>query len=527
MKGRAAWLLAAALLACALVRLPLLARQGLWVDEVFSLAIATGHSLEHPAAEADPALGDFVEGASARPASAWRAYLQHDDPPAGPARVLRAVLLSDTSPPLYYLGLWAWTRVLGTSDAALRGFSLLCALACLPFLVRLASWAGGKRAVLPACFLFAFAPLSIYYGTEGRMYALLWLCVLVHAWSTVVLRARGLRTGPALAWVAASACGFLTHYFFVFPWGALTLLFLLRSGRTARWTILAGGVLTLLVALPWYTHLGESLARWRVTRGWLEWKPDGFQRVPEARELFLLYFSGSEKNQWGEHRLARGASLALFALLGALFFWRLRARAFAARRLDLWCWLAAAWAGPLVFDAACGTYTVAVSRYALAGMPAALLLAAVALGSLGPRLRYGMLAGLMVAWVPHLELLGRMDSRSWCPLREVAWAAERSQSDQDLVLVHSIPSGMLGVARYYRGESVLAPWVEQLEERKLPESLLALARGKERVHLVRVHEVGALCPAEDWLRAHAVLNAETRIMSANVRHFRPRDGAVF
>ena len=36
-------------------------RHCLWVDELFSLAIATGHSLEHPAAAAKPALGDFVE----------------------------------------------------------------------------------------------------------------------------------------------------------------------------------------------------------------------------------------------------------------------------------------------------------------------------------------------------------------------------------------------------------------------------------------------------------------------------------
>jgi len=31
------------------LRCGLVARQGLWVDEVFSLAIATGHSIEHPA----------------------------------------------------------------------------------------------------------------------------------------------------------------------------------------------------------------------------------------------------------------------------------------------------------------------------------------------------------------------------------------------------------------------------------------------------------------------------------------------
>src|SRR5262249_4491239 len=174
-RARTAWLVAAVVLVAALVRWPLLTRQGLWVDEVFSLAIATGHSLEHPAAEARAELGDFVEGDAPRAASEWRAYLAHDDPPASLARVVRAVRLSDTSPPLYYVALWAWTRALGTSDAALRGFSLVCAVLCVPLLARLARRAGGRAAVFPACALYACAPLSIYYGTEGRMYSLLWL----------------------------------------------------------------------------------------------------------------------------------------------------------------------------------------------------------------------------------------------------------------------------------------------------------------------------------------------------------------
>ena len=106
------------------------------MDEVSSLAIATGHSLDHPAATADPALG--------RAAEEFTRYLAHDDPPASPARVVRAVLLSDTSPPLYYLLLYGWTLVFGTSDVALRLFSTACSLACLPFLVGIARRTGGR-----------------------------------------------------------------------------------------------------------------------------------------------------------------------------------------------------------------------------------------------------------------------------------------------------------------------------------------------------------------------------------------------
>ena len=131
MHGHQVWPLLAVFVVAALVRLGLTGWHSLWVDEVFSLAIATGHSLEHPAATADPALGDFVEPKGPVHAEEFQRYLAHDDPPASPARVVRAVLLSDTSPPLYYLLLYGWTLVFGTSDVALRLFSTSL-VACMP-----------------------------------------------------------------------------------------------------------------------------------------------------------------------------------------------------------------------------------------------------------------------------------------------------------------------------------------------------------------------------------------------------------
>jgi hypothetical protein len=84
-------------------------RPGLWADEIFSLAMATGHSLEHPPAVTDPSVGDFVEPRQPGSSSFFSRYTEHEEPPAGIRRVLRAVLLSDTSPPLYYLLLNYWS----------------------------------------------------------------------------------------------------------------------------------------------------------------------------------------------------------------------------------------------------------------------------------------------------------------------------------------------------------------------------------------------------------------------------------
>jgi len=139
----------------ALLRLPLLSGEGLWADEFFSLAIATGHSLEHPAADANPMLDDFVQAREAMPAGAWGRYLAQEKPPAGIRRISRAVFMSDTSPPLYYVLLGYWTRGLGTSDAALRLFSLVWALASVPLLWLLARRLGGTRAAVLAVALAA------------------------------------------------------------------------------------------------------------------------------------------------------------------------------------------------------------------------------------------------------------------------------------------------------------------------------------------------------------------------------------
>ena len=139
--------LAVVVVVAAALRIGLAVQPGLWCDEIFSLAMATGHSLEHPATVAKPALGDFVEPAGVVPAAEFRRYLQHETPPAGFARVVRAVALSDTSPPLYYLLLDHWQRVAGSTDAALRFFSVACALAALPLLWRVAAEIGASAGV--------------------------------------------------------------------------------------------------------------------------------------------------------------------------------------------------------------------------------------------------------------------------------------------------------------------------------------------------------------------------------------------
>jgi|SRR2546423_8048273 len=92
-------------------------------------------------------------------------------------------------------------------------------------------------------------------------------------------------------------------------------------------------------------------------------------------------------------------------------------------------------------------------------------------------------------------------SWTWPPLT-------MTERPPDLVLVHSIPSGVLGIARYFDGAAAMTSWVGQLGNRRVPESMETLASGRTCISFLKIHEVGASAPEEDWLRANAAVLAK-------------------
>jgi hypothetical protein len=195
-------------------------------------------------------------------------------------------------------------------------------------------------------------------------------------------------------------------------------------------------------------------------------------------------------------------------------------------RLLLALLFASACAGPLVFDRLQHTYTIAVPRYAIAALPAAYLLAAAGIACLRQWGRIAVLCLIVLAWTPNLWIMNR-DPSPWLPIREISRAMSTNGSASDLILVHSIPSGVLGVARYASGPAAMASWVGQLGTRRVPESLQQLAAGRTRILFVKLHEVGEPAPEEDWLRANAVTFQETRFKFPVVVDFRPRGSETF
>ncbi len=500
----------------ALLRLALAARQDLWADELFSLAVATGHSLEQPASEAVPALGDFVEPAGVVLPATFRRYLEPESPPAGPGRVIRAALLSDTSPPLYYLLLSGWTRVAGTGDFALHLFSVVWALATMPLIWLLARRLAGPREALVACILFALAPLSLYYSVEARMYSMLWFVSALTAWLTLRLHDRGEPTVLAF-WVLASAAGLLTHYFYVFGWAACVLWLVLRPGRCPRLWLVGAVVGALLLVGPWYRLVPESLARWRVTGHWLDGRPPLRKLLTAPLALGWSFLSG--RGVWGGSKAVESVGSVLMLVLGLAWVRRERAAIISGGRDLVWLWAIASCAGPVVFDLLRNTSTSLINRYALAGLPAGLLLAALAIGGLPRRPGLAALALLAATWASGLRTIFASQSRAGEPYRRIAARVGAWAGPRDLILVHSIPSGALGIARYIASDVPVAAWVGQLGRRRVPGDIAALVAGRERVALIRIHEVGAPAPEESWLRATATVLREERLKEGAVVYF--------
>lgn len=518
----------ALVLAAILLRIAAASRPGLWADEIFSLAMATGHSLEHPATGANPLLGDYVEPTEAQSPSSFGRYTEHEERPAGIRRVVRAVLLSDTSPPFYYLLLNPWTRVFGTGDAALRLFSVLWAVLSLPLLWLVAMEVGRSSVAWSACLLFSFSPIAAFYSVEGRMYSLLWcLGLSLGLLSLRLSRDRGHRWLAAL-WVLAGVAGLLTHYFFAFVWLAcLAWLWFSGSVPRRRLAVLAG--LTLLAVLPWYLEVPASLARWRVSGGWLDHDLAWPRALGRPFALAAGLLSGT--SLLGGWPRADGLVALLFLFLAIWIASRGSVRSLFSRRpLLLWAWLAVACLGPLAFDLLRHTRTTEFPRYVLPALPAAMLLAALGLSQLPQKLRLAVLGVILLAWLPgSRKIITTSVSRPWEPYTELDARVESWARPGDLVLVSSLPSGVIAVARYLRPDLTMASWVPQLGVREVPADLERLLGGRRRLALVKIHDLGESGAVEEWLRAHArQLDRDAfKKSSAEVLYFGPLRGDVF
>jgi mannosyltransferase len=132
----------------------------------------------------------------------------------GLGHMLNDIPSSESTPPLYYVLAWLWTRVFGLGEPGLRSLSALAGTATIPVAYVLGARLASARTGLVAAALVAFNPLLWWYSQEARAYALV---VLLTAAATAefvaVLRDERRRQR---GWALMSALALATHYFAVF-----------------------------------------------------------------------------------------------------------------------------------------------------------------------------------------------------------------------------------------------------------------------------------------------------------------------
>jgi hypothetical protein len=255
-----------------------------------------------------------------------------------------------------------------------------------------------------------------------------------------------------------------------------------------------------------------------VTAGW----QDGFPPRREAllAPLRLFWFHLSSAGHWGAPFWTGRPAIAAWALVGAAALLSRRARAvlLSPRCALLWAWSLAACLGPTLFDLLLDTKSATISRYGLAGLPATLLLGAVGLAALRPAFRAALLTLILLTWTPGIWDVFNNGSKLRHPSRQIAARLDAWARPGDLVILHSIPSGELGVARYMKSDVPVLPWTEALGVRRV-EELPALLAGYRRVALLTIHLVGQAVPEEEWLRRHATLVKEEPQQSGRILYF--------
>lgn len=174
---------------------------------------------------------------------------------------------SESTPPVFYVVEWVWSRIFGTSEAGLRSFSALAgtltvAVAYAVGRTMLRSRAGG----LVVALLTAVAPVLVWYSQESRSYALF---VLFGALSLLYF-ARSLDSPTRRAlwlWALCSALAIATHYFAGFLVLAEAAILLPRLGRRAL-PAAAGIAAVVLALVPLaYHQIHTGGGKWAWFRG--------------------------------------------------------------------------------------------------------------------------------------------------------------------------------------------------------------------------------------------------------------------
>lgn len=189
----------------------------------------------------------------------WSIYFATTDP--GTMLGLTAV---DIHPPLYYLLLHVWIKLVGAGPVAVRLLSVLIGTAAAPLVFLVGRRWFRPEVGLAAALLLAFSPFHVYYSQEVRMYGLVTLLGLAALWFACPGAQAKRRWWAWVGYVVVAAAALYTQYYAAFLILALNMVAVFRWMRERRhirdfalWLAAQAAVAALY--LPWLWYAGGKL----------------------------------------------------------------------------------------------------------------------------------------------------------------------------------------------------------------------------------------------------------------------------
>ena len=165
--------------------------------------------------------------------------------------MLATIPKTESTPPVYYVLAWLWTKLFGLNEIGLRSLSALFGTLMIPLAYDVAARLASRRAGLLAAALTAVSPWLIWYSQEARAYALFAFLSLA-SFALFVRALDAPKKGVLAGWAALAALSLATHYFAIFmvlPEAAWLLLQTRPRRRAAIASAFAGTVGVALLPL--------------------------------------------------------------------------------------------------------------------------------------------------------------------------------------------------------------------------------------------------------------------------------------
>lgn len=355
------------------------------------------------------------------------------------AEVLQLFAMPGQNGPLFYLVLRPWLAIAGLSEFALRFFSVVFGTLAVPLVHRL-----GRRLfpslpslALLAAFLTASSPYLVWYGQEGKMYALGVALVLFSMDRYLAALEQG-GWHRWLLYIVATSFAFYVHLIAALMVPAQAAIFFLldRGARKARWK-------PWLVSMAALTLPYLPLLRWQLPM-LLASGDSGYRFVPMPDMVLSLL--GNYSLGVVQRPTPWTLALILGLLLAAGLLWKDHRSRFLGLGA-LICWLLIPVLGFFLLTLVRPMYT---ARYLIFVLPAYLLLLAAGLVAIG---RYSRLIAML--WLAVLVITSGWGT--WLQIRTPLKADFRNATSYvvshmapgDLILFQ-IPYGRHSFDYYYR-----------------------------------------------------------------------------